>query len=76
MYDNSCNEASGGCREGLQIFYGVANDGGANPDGLPRTPLIRLRIYRNSSGICALASSSTPEDRSTNWLRHCKVDRA
>jgi quercetin dioxygenase-like cupin family protein len=35
----------------FQLAYGVANDGGASPDGLPKNPLIRLLFVRMTQGF-------------------------
>ncbi|HEY1647301.1 MAG TPA: cupin domain-containing protein [Terracidiphilus sp.] len=35
----------------FQVAYGVANDGGASPDGLHRNPLIRLRFVEIAEGF-------------------------
>jgi hypothetical protein len=33
------------------LAYGVANDGGAAKDGLPKNPVVRLIFIRNSEGF-------------------------
>jgi len=42
---------AGGVVQAFQIAYGVANDGGAAKDGLPRNRLIRLRFIGISQGF-------------------------
>jgi mannose-6-phosphate isomerase-like protein (cupin superfamily) len=42
---------AGGVVRAFQLAYGVANDGGAARDGLPRNPIIRLVFIRMSEGF-------------------------
>jgi mannose-6-phosphate isomerase-like protein (cupin superfamily) len=42
---------AGGVVKAFQLAYGVANDGGAANDGLPRNPLVRLLFIRISQGF-------------------------
>jgi hypothetical protein len=41
---------AGGVVKAFQLVCGVANDGGAGKDGLPKNPLIRLRFIQISQG--------------------------
>jgi len=41
---------AGGVVQAFQIAYGVANDGGSGPDGLPTDPLTRLIFVRTTQG--------------------------
>ena len=41
---------AGGVVKAFQLAYGIANDGGAAKDGLPRNPLMRLVVIRISEG--------------------------
>lgn len=45
---------AGGVVKAFQVAYGVANEGGASPDGLPRNPLIRLRFIEIAQGFLPL----------------------
>jgi hypothetical protein len=47
---------AGGLVKAFQLAYGVANDGGATKDGLPRNPLVRLIFIRNSEGFLSQVS--------------------
>lgn len=42
---------AGGVVKAFQLAYGVANDGGAAKDGLPKNPLVRLRFIEISQGF-------------------------
>ncbi len=42
---------AGGVVKAFQLAYGVANDGGAAKDGLPRNVLVRLRFVAISQGF-------------------------
>jgi mannose-6-phosphate isomerase-like protein (cupin superfamily) len=42
---------AGGVVRAFQLAYGIANDGGAAKDGLPRNPLLRLLFIRISEGF-------------------------
>jgi quercetin dioxygenase-like cupin family protein len=42
---------AGGVVKAFQIAYGVANDGGAAEDGLPKNPVVRLRFVEISQGF-------------------------
>lgn len=42
---------AGGVVRAFQLAYGIANDGGAAKDGLPKNPLIRLRFIQISQGF-------------------------
>jgi mannose-6-phosphate isomerase-like protein (cupin superfamily) len=42
---------AGGVVKAFRLAYGVANQGGAGPDGLPRNPLTRLLFIRISEGF-------------------------
>jgi mannose-6-phosphate isomerase-like protein (cupin superfamily) len=44
-------QPAGGVVRAFQLAYGVANDGGAGKDGLPRNPLTRLIFIRSSEGF-------------------------
>jgi mannose-6-phosphate isomerase-like protein (cupin superfamily) len=42
---------AGGVVRAFQVAYGVANDGGAASDGLPKNPIVRLRFIAMSQGF-------------------------
>jgi mannose-6-phosphate isomerase-like protein (cupin superfamily) len=42
---------AGGVVKAFQLAYGIANDGGAAGDGLPKNPLVRLRFIQISQGF-------------------------
>jgi mannose-6-phosphate isomerase-like protein (cupin superfamily) len=42
---------AGGVVRAFQVAYGIANDGGATTDGLPRNPIVRLVFIRMSEGF-------------------------
>jgi len=44
---------AGGVVRAFQFAYGIANDGGAARDGLPRNPILRLRFIAISQGFLA-----------------------
>ena len=41
-----------GVVKAFQLAYGIANDGGAAKDGLPKSPLVRLIFIPTSEGFC------------------------
>jgi mannose-6-phosphate isomerase-like protein (cupin superfamily) len=41
---------AGGVVRAFQIVYGIANNGGSAPDGLPQNPLARLIFIRTTQG--------------------------
>jgi mannose-6-phosphate isomerase-like protein (cupin superfamily) len=42
---------AGGVVRAFRLAYGIANEGGAASDGLPRNPILRLRFIRISQGF-------------------------
>ena len=44
-------QPAGGVIRAFQLAYGVANEGGAAKDGLPKNPLVRLIFIRSSEGF-------------------------
>jgi hypothetical protein len=41
---------AGGVVKAFQLAYGIANDGGAAADGLPRNPIARLVFVKTAQG--------------------------
>jgi mannose-6-phosphate isomerase-like protein (cupin superfamily) len=52
---------AGGVVKAFQLAYGIANDGGAASDGLPKNPIVRLRFIQISQGF--LPRSRSPSKR-------------
>ncbi|HMG84096.1 MAG TPA: hypothetical protein VK574_00045 [Terracidiphilus sp.] len=42
---------AGGVVKAFELAYGVANEGGAAKDGLPKNPIVRLRFIEISQGF-------------------------
>jgi hypothetical protein len=43
-------ESAGGVVKAFQLAYGIANDGGAANDGLPKNPIARLVFAKTAQG--------------------------
>ena len=49
--------------EAFQLAYGIANDGGAGNDGLPKNPVARLVFVKSTPGDLPAFRTDTSENR-------------
>ena len=56
-------EPAGGVVKAFQLAYGIANDGGAGNDGLPKNPVARLVFVKSTPGDLPAFRTDTSENR-------------